>query len=84
MEKLNLTQQKHTFANQKKCTTTKKHKKLKPDLVACYDIRPGNGEGLFWFQHVTNLPLTYFLRHLPTYSPETHTEAINVKKTLMA
>jgi len=35
MEKLNLTQQKHTFNNQKKCTTTQnKHKKLKPGLVA--------------------------------------------------
>jgi len=48
MEKQNLTQQKHTFTNQKKCTTTQnKHKKLKPGLVASYDIRPGNGEGLF-------------------------------------
>jgi len=35
MEKLNLTQQKRTFTNQKKCTTTQnKHKKLKPGLVA--------------------------------------------------
>jgi len=34
MEKLNLTQQKHTFTNQKKCTATEnKHKKLKPGLV---------------------------------------------------
>jgi len=31
--KLNLTQQKHTFTNQKKCTT---QKKLKPGLVASY------------------------------------------------
>jgi len=39
MEKLNLTQQKHTFTNQKKCTTTQnKHKKT--GLVASYDIRP--------------------------------------------
>jgi len=30
MEKLNLTQQKHAFTNQKKCTTTQnKHKKTK-------------------------------------------------------
>jgi len=30
IEKLNLTQQKHTFTNQKKCTTTQnKHKKTK-------------------------------------------------------
>jgi len=46
MKKINLTQQKHTFTNQKKYATTQK---TKPDLVASYDIRPGNGEGLFWF-----------------------------------
>ena len=47
-KKTNLTQQKHAFANQKKRTTTQnKHKKLKPDLVAFYDIRPGNGAGQF-------------------------------------
>jgi len=40
--------QKNAFANQKKCTTTQnKHEKLKPGLVAFYDIRPGNGAGLF-------------------------------------
>jgi len=51
MEKLNVTQLKHTFTNEKKCTTTQnKHKKLKPGLVASYDIRPENGEGLFWSQ----------------------------------
>jgi len=39
MEKQNLTQQKHTFTNQKKCTTTQnKQKKLKPGLIAFYDI----------------------------------------------
>jgi len=65
MAKQNLTQQKHTFTN-KKCTTTQnKHKKLKPGLVASYDIRPGNGEGLFWLWHFINLPLV--LRHLPAY-----------------
>jgi len=43
-EKRNLTQQKHTFTNQEKRTTTQnKHKKLKPGLVASYDIWPGNG-----------------------------------------
>jgi len=53
MAKQNLTQQKHTFTSQKKCTTTQnKHKKLKPGLVASYDIRPGNREGLFWFQRI--------------------------------
>jgi len=61
MEKLNLTLQKHTFTNQKKASTTtqNKHKKLKPGLVASYDIWPGNGEGLFWFRHFINLSLTY-------------------------
>jgi len=49
IDKLNLTQQKHTFTNQKKCTTQNKHKKLKPGLVASYDIPPGNRQGLFWF-----------------------------------
>jgi len=69
-KKLNLTQQKHTFANQKKCTTTQnKHKKLKQGVVASYDIRPGNGEGLFLFWRFINLSLTYLRRHLPTYSP---------------
>jgi len=48
MEKLSLKQQKLTFTNQKKCTTPQnKHKKLKPGLVAFYDIRPGNRAGLF-------------------------------------
>jgi len=51
MEKINLTQQKHAFTNQRKCrptTTQNKHtQKLKPGLVAFYDIRPGNGAGLF-------------------------------------
>jgi len=77
MEKLNLTQQ-HTFSNQRKCTTTQnKHKKLKSGLVASYNIRAGNREGLFWFRHFINLSLTYLLRYLPTYLPprDTHGEA---------
>jgi len=44
MEKINLTQQKHTFTNRKKCL---RHKKLQLGLVAFYDIRPGNGADLF-------------------------------------
>jgi len=37
MERQNITQQKHAFTNQNKCTTTQnKHKKLKPGLVASY------------------------------------------------
>ena len=77
MEKQNLTQQKHAFTNQNKCTTTQnKHKTLKPGLVASYNIRPGNREGLFWFWRFINLSLTYLLRHLPTYlQPWTQNEA---------
>jgi len=67
IETQNLTQQKHTFTNQNKCTTQNKYKKkLKPGLVASYDIRPENGEGLFWFQRFINLSHTYLVRHLPT------------------
>jgi len=67
-KKQNLTQQKHTFTNQKKCTTTEnKHKKLKPGLAASYDIWPGNEVGLFWFWRFINLSLTYYLGHLLTY-----------------
>jgi len=48
MEKLNLTQQKHAFTNQKKCTTIQnKHKKLKPGLVTSYNIYSVKGDGLF-------------------------------------
>jgi len=48
-ENLNLTQQEHAFANQKKCNAKEKNKnkKIKPALVAFYNIRPGNGAGLF-------------------------------------
>jgi len=48
-------------------------KKLKPGLVASYDIQPGNGEGLFLFRYFINLSLTYLLRCLPTFlQPGTH------------
>jgi len=47
--------------------------------VVSYDIRPGNGKGLFWFQRFINLSLTYLLRHLPTdLQPGTHTERVSV------
>jgi len=73
MGKQNLTQQKHTFTNQKKCITTQnKHKKLKPGLVASYHIRPGNGEGLFWFRRFIKLSLTYLDTYPLTYSLGTH------------
>jgi len=38
---------------------------LSPDLVASYDIQPGNGVGLFWDKH-THI-------YLLTYLPRTHT-----------
>ena len=41
--------------------------KLKPGLVACYDIWPGNRHGLFWSWSSIDLSLTYLLRHLPTF-----------------
>jgi len=34
------------------------NKKPKPGLLAFYDIRPGNGEGLFLFWRFINLSLT--------------------------
>ena len=71
IEKQNLTQQKHALTNQNKCTTTQnKHKKLKPGLVASYNIWPGNAEGLFWFWHFINKFVTYLLRHPLTHSLE--------------
>jgi len=60
MEKLNLTQQKHTFTDQQTCNTTQnKHKKTKAGVVTSYDIWPGNREGLLWFWHFINLSLTH-------------------------
>jgi len=72
---LGMEKQNHTFINEKKCTTTQqKHKKIKPGLVASYDIRPGNGEGQFLFRRIINMSSTYLLRQLPTYlQPRTNT-----------
>jgi len=68
MEKQNLTQQKHTFTDQKKCTTIQNiHKELKPGLVASYDIRPGNGLGLVWFRRFINLSVNYLLTYTLTH-----------------
>jgi len=48
VKKLNLTQQKHASPIKKNVLQHKiNRKKLKPGLVAFYDIRPGNGAGLF-------------------------------------
>jgi len=47
--KLNQIRQKQTCILNQKCIQHKTNtKKLKPGLVASYDIRPGNGVGLFW------------------------------------
>jgi len=54
------------------CYNIKQTKKLKPGLVASYDIRPGNGVVLFWFRRFINLSLAYLFRHLCT-APDTHT-----------
>ena len=46
---------------------------LSPDLVASYDIQPGNGVGLFWdTTHTHTHTHTYI--YLLTYFPRTHTE----------
>jgi len=50
MEKLKLTQQKHTFTNQNKCTTQNKHKKTKAWFSRLLRHQLGNGQGLFWFR----------------------------------
>jgi len=67
MEKINLTQQKHTFTNQKKRTTTQnKHKKTKArfSCLTSYDIWPGNEDGLFWFRRFINLLHGYLLTYI--------------------
>jgi len=70
MEKLNLTQQKHAFTNQKELQQHKINtKKLKPGLVASYNIWPGNREDLFWFWHFINLSLAFLDTYTLTYSP---------------
>jgi len=47
-KKLNPTQQMHAFANQRRVLQEKMNtRKTKPELVAFYDIRPGNSMGLF-------------------------------------
>jgi len=85
MEKINLTQQKHTLTNQNKCkftTTQNKNKKLKPGLVASYDIRPGNEESPFGFRRFINLSLTYLtLTHTLTAS-DPHGARTHVQLTL--
>ena len=80
LEKQNLTQQKHIFINQNKCTTTQnKHKRTKARFSHLLRHTPWNGEGLFWFRRFINLSLTYLLRQL---QPRTHTGHLSHKMTI--
>jgi len=49
------------------------------------NIRPENGDGLFWFQRIINLSLTYLLTNLDSYpltnSPGTHINSTQLLKT---
>jgi len=57
MERLKLTQQKHTFTNQKKCTTTQnKQKKRKSGLVTSDDIWPENRGNILISELYTFVP----------------------------
>ena len=38
---------KHAFTNQKKCTATQNKQKIKPGLITFYNIKVGNGAGLY-------------------------------------
>jgi len=91
-EKLNLIQQKHTSPIKRYVLWHKIHaKKLKPCLVASYDIQTGNREGLFWFWCFINLSPTCLLKTLihlltalgPTWGHKTmqHKQHINWKQT---
>jgi len=74
MEKLNLTQQKHTFTNKNKYTTTQnKHAKVKPGLVASYDIWPENGGAYSYFG---NSYICHLLTYLDIY-PLTYSTALD-------
>jgi len=56
--KTKLIQQRHAFTHSLSKTNVlqhKRNKKLNQGLVPSYDIRPGNGVGLFLFWHFINL-----------------------------
>jgi len=46
-KKLNLTHDKSTHSPIRRHVLQREHRKLKPGSVAFYDIRPGDGAGLF-------------------------------------
>jgi len=65
MEKLNLTQQKHTFTKQKKCTTTQnKHKKTKAKF-SCLLWHPAWKQRGPILVSALQKSVIYLLRHLP-------------------
>ena len=71
-EKWKQTQQKQTCIRNKIYYSIKLiPKKLKPGLVDSYNIRPGNGEGLFWFWRFINL-------YASTFCSETSMELSNL------
>ena len=84
MEEQNLTQQKHAFTNQNKCTTTQnKHKKPKARFSPSFNNWPENGDSLFLFWCFINLSLSYLLRHLPIYlqpAPDPHRAPVQEEK----
>jgi len=73
MEKQNLTQQKHTFTNQNKCTTTQNKHKTKASFSGLLR-HPAWKRRLPILILALHKFVTYLLRHLPTYlEPLTHT-----------
>ena len=82
MEKLNLTQQKRAFANQKKCTTTQNKQKTKAmfSRLLPHPARKRRGPilvslGASWICHL----LTYLDIYPLTYSPDPHGAFHSVK-----
>jgi len=73
--KTKLSQQKHTFTNQKNVLEHKINtKKLRSGLVVSYHIWTGNGRGPILVSALYK-SVTYLLRYLPTsLQPWTHTE----------
>ena len=69
IEKLNLTQQKHTFTNHKKCTTTQNmHKKTKAGLSCLLRHPAWKRRGPILVLMLHNLSLTY----LQPWDPQRH------------
>jgi len=83
MEKLNLTQQRHTFTNQKKCTTTQnKHKETKARFSHLVQHPTTSGAETIVVLALHKF-VTYLLRHLPlTHTPGTHTGATKIRTDL--